>query len=79
MTEMTYQVEMSADTHNQLEKPGLTYRGRAEAVQAIRRVLEAHGRSFTIDQDGEVITFLNATGGALAVIKPVRAVGQGAT
>ena len=79
MNEMTFQVEMGPDTHNQLEKPGLTYRTRGEAVQAIQRVLSAHGRRFTIDDDGQCITFVGDAGGALAVIRPVRASGQAAT
>jgi hypothetical protein len=64
---------MNAETHNQLEKPDLTYRTRDEAVETMRNVLNTHGRRFTIDVDGEVISFLNERGGALAVIKPVRA------
>jgi hypothetical protein len=75
MSEMTYQVEMGPDTHNQLEKPGLTYRSRDEAVEAIRQALIAHGRHFTIDEAAELITFLGDGGGTLATIRPVRADG----
>lgn len=73
MEQMTYQVEMGPDTHNQLEKPGLTYRTRDEAVRSIGTVLKAHGRQFTIEIDGDAISFLSETDSRLAVIRPVRA------
>lgn len=76
MNQTTYQVEMNDDTHGQLEKPDLTYLTRDEALRAMQTVLTDHGRRFTIDEDGEVISFLNERGGPLAIIRPVRALGH---
>lgn len=71
MTACTYQVEMNAETHSQLNNPGLTYLNRDEAVSAMRTVLIAHGRAFSIAEEDEVISFLNERGGPLATIRPV--------
>lgn len=76
MTQTTFQVDMNNETYAQLEKPGLTYLSREEAKQAIQTVLTQHGRRFTIDENGDVISFLNERGGSLATIRAVRATGQ---
>ena len=69
----TYQVEMNAETHSQLELPGLTYLTRAEAMQAMSTVLRTHGRVFTVDEEREVVTYRNERGGPLATIRAVEA------
>lgn len=69
----TYQVEMNAETHSQLERPGLTYLTRAEAMRAMSTVLRAHGRAFTVDEEPGIVTYRNERGGALATIRAVEA------
>ena len=76
MTPACYQVEMNAETHGQLDYPDLIHLTREAAIEAMRTTLVTHGRTFTIKEDGEVISFLNERGGALAIIRPVRALGE---
>lgn len=77
MAPASYQVEMNAENHGQLGYPGLTHLTRAAAVETIRTALSTHGRVFTVKEDGEVVSFLNERGGALAIIRPVRALVNG--